>query len=184
MARATLDADRLSSLFESQADALIAFFTRRTFDAHVALDLVGETFAVAFAKRRQFRGTTIEESVGWLYAIARTVLGRYVRRGVAERRALERLGVQRERLTEDEQQRAERLADLDGLRVLVGDALERIPTDQRSAVRLRVVDELEYPEVAERLQISEPAARARVSRGLRALHDLLSNEARVSDVRR
>jgi DNA-directed RNA polymerase specialized sigma24 family protein len=36
-------------------------------------------------------------------------------------------------------------------------------------VRLRVVDELDYPTVADRLGISEQAARARVSRGLRVL---------------
>jgi DNA-directed RNA polymerase specialized sigma24 family protein len=34
---------------------------------------------------------------------------------------------------------------------------------------MRVVDELPYATVASRLAISEPAARARVSRGLRAL---------------
>jgi RNA polymerase sigma-70 factor (ECF subfamily) len=39
----------------------------------------------------------------------------------------------------------------------------------RDALRLRIVEELPYPEVARRLEISEPAARARVSRALRAL---------------
>jgi RNA polymerase sigma-70 factor (ECF subfamily) len=36
-------------------------------------------------------------------------------------------------------------------------------------VRLRVVDELGYAAIASRLGISEQTARARVSRGLRAL---------------
>jgi RNA polymerase sigma-70 factor (ECF subfamily) len=42
-------------------------------------------------------------------------------------------------------------------------------------VRLRVVDELPYPDVAARLGISEQAARARVSRALRALAGALDD---------
>jgi RNA polymerase sigma-70 factor (ECF subfamily) len=47
--------------------------------------------------------------------------------------------------------------------------LETLAPDQREALRLRVVLELDYASVAERLGISQQAARARVSRGLRAL---------------
>ena len=43
----------------------------------------------------------------------------------------------------------------------------------REAVRLRVVDELPYRDLAQRLGISETAARVRVSRGLSALAGLL-----------
>ena len=42
-------------------------------------------------------------------------------------------------------------------------------------MRLRVVDELGYPAIATRLGISEQAARARVSRGLRALAGALDH---------
>ena len=48
-------------------------------------------------------------------------------------------------------------------------ALAELGPEQREAVRLRVVDELGYPAVAARLGVSEQTARARVSRGLRAL---------------
>jgi RNA polymerase sigma-70 factor (ECF subfamily) len=44
-----------------------------------------------------------------------------------------------------------------------------LPTDQRLALELRVVDQLEYDEVAGRLGISVNAARLRVSRALRSL---------------
>ncbi|HEY3774967.1 MAG TPA: sigma factor-like helix-turn-helix DNA-binding protein [Solirubrobacteraceae bacterium] len=43
----------------------------------------------------------------------------------------------------------------------------------RDALRLRVVEERPYPEVARVLGISEQAARARVSRGLRSLRSVL-----------
>jgi RNA polymerase sigma-70 factor (ECF subfamily) len=51
----------------------------------------------------------------------------------------------------------------------VTSALADLGAEQREAVRLRAVDELGYPAIARRLGISEQAARARVSRGLRAL---------------
>ena len=52
-------------------------------------------------------------------------------------------------------------------------ALASLSDPVRSAVQLRIVEELPYAEVARSLRISEPAARARVSRGLAALADLL-----------
>ena len=47
--------------------------------------------------------------------------------------------------------------------------LAELQDDQREALRLRVVCELEYATVAQRLGVSEATARARVSRGLRRL---------------
>ena len=92
-----------------------------------------------------------------------------LRRGRAERRALARLGVEPPALEAEEQIRIEELAALGELRSAVQGALAELGPEQREAVRLRVVDELGYPAVAARLGVSEQTARARVSRGLRAL---------------
>jgi len=70
---------------------------------------------------------------------------------------------------EDQFARIVELAGLDDLRSAVATELQALSAKHRDAVRLRVVDELPYDKIAERLQISEPAARARVSRGLGAL---------------
>jgi RNA polymerase sigma-70 factor (ECF subfamily) len=48
-------------------------------------------------------------------------------------------------------------------------AVDRLPSDQRAALELRVVEQLDYDEVAGRLGITVNAARLRVSRALRAL---------------
>ena len=47
--------------------------------------------------------------------------------------------------------------------------MDALPEEQRRAVELRVVDEHGYDDVAGVLGVSEQTARARVSRGLRAL---------------
>ena len=61
------------------------------------------------------------------------------------------------------------IAELGTLRATLAIALEDLSPEQRDAVRLRVIDELDYPAIARRLGISEDAVRARVSRGLRTL---------------
>jgi RNA polymerase sigma-70 factor (ECF subfamily) len=65
--------------------------------------------------------------------------------------------------------RVDDLAGLEDLRGLVAGALRELNFEQREVVELRVVYELDYPQIARRLGISEQTARARLSRGLRAL---------------
>lgn len=123
--------------------------------------------------RRRFRGKTDAEAEAWLYAIARHELSRYLRRGRAEGRALAKLGVAVTALSEAEHARVEELADLAELRKSVAAGLNQISDDQRAALELRVIRELPYPQVALELGVSEEAARARVSRGLKALARVL-----------
>ena len=159
----SLDADAIADLYDQHARALLAFLARRAADPDAAVELLAETFAAAFKDRRRFRG---DDPLPWLYGIARHQLSGYFRRGRVERRALERLGVQRRELTEAEYDRIEELAGLGGE---VSAALASLKPEHRDAVRLRVVEERPYPEVARALGISEQTARARVSRALRAL---------------
>jgi RNA polymerase sigma factor (sigma-70 family) len=173
----TLDDAGFSRLYRTSAQDLVVFFARRTYDAEAAADLMAETFAKAYLGRRRFRGRTEEEARAWLFGIARRRFAMYVRRGKAERRALRRLGLERPQLVEGEYARIEELAGLDAMRGSLAEHLGRLAPAQRSALELRVVRELPYPDVAERLGISEQAARARVSRALRALGSALDGLA-------
>jgi RNA polymerase sigma factor (sigma-70 family) len=173
----TLDDVGFAGLYRETAQDLVVFFARRTFDAEVAADLMAETFAKAYVARRRFRGSTAEEARAWLFGIARRRFAMYVRRGKAERRALRRLGLERPPLAEGEYARIEELAGLDAMRGTLVEHLGRLAPAQRKALELRVVGELAYPEVADRLGISEQAARARVSRALRALGTALDGLA-------
>ena len=170
MARQRLDADRLAAAYERDGRRLLIFFTRRTYDAQLAVDLVAETYARAFEQRRRFAADPSDRDAlaAWVFGIGRNVLHEALRRGRAERRAVARLGVDPPALEAEEQIRIEELAALGGLRSAVQGALAELGPEQREAVRLRVVDELGYPAVAARLGVSEQTARARVSRGLRA----------------
>lgn len=174
MARTTLD---VSALYARHRDGLLAYFVRRTSDTDVALDLWAETFAEAVRSRRRYRGTSDEEAAGWLYAIARRQLAMYYRRGYAERRALDRLGIERPPADELVEAEIVRRAGLTELRRELAVAVATLNDDTRAAIELRVIDELSYADVAARLAITEATARARVSRGLRSLAQILDLDA-------
>ena len=156
-------------LYDAVAEPLLIGLTRRAWDGEAALDVWAETWAVAYAGRSRFRGSTDVEAEAWVYGIARKQYATYVRRGRAERRALARLGLERPVVDDRELAEIERRAGLRDLRMALTSQMAALPPGQREAIELRVIGELSYPEVAKRLRISEPNARARVSRGLRAL---------------
>ncbi|MDX6588457.1 MAG: hypothetical protein QOI31_2930 [Solirubrobacterales bacterium] len=162
-----------SGVYEATAEEVLLFLVRRTFDVEVARDLTAETFAQAFEHRHRFRGKTDAEAAGWLYGIARHQLGRYARKGVVHRKAVERLGIELPAMGEDDHQRVVELAGLADLRKAVADAFATLPSEQREALQLRVIDEHAYPEVAATLGVSEQTARARVSRALRRITDII-----------
>lgn len=171
-----LTVDDIDDLYRRHARAMVTFFARRTLDAEVAVDLVAETFAIAIAQRRRCRGRTDPERSAWLYGIARHQLQLWYRSGAIERRALARVGLERPALTDADVERIEELGALAELRGRVAAGLGGLSTELRAAVWARIVEERSYPEVAARLGIAEPAARARVSRALRALRDQLDDE--------
>jgi RNA polymerase sigma factor (sigma-70 family) len=161
------------AFYSAHSRQVLAFFARRTFDVEVARDLTAETFAQAFEHRRRFRGSSDAEAGAWLFGIARHQLSRYARTGKVRRKAVERLGIRMPEISEDDHERIVELAGLADLRDRVAVAFADLSGNQRDALRLRVIDELAYPEVAARLGVSEQTARARVSRGLRSLADVL-----------
>ena len=157
------------AFYEHHALGVTIFFARRTFDVEAARDLAAETFAQAYEGRSRFRGRSDEEAAAWLYGIARHQLSRYVRRGVAGRNAVQRLGIQLPVVSGDDTERLVEMAGLAEMREHVREAFATLTPDQRAALQLRVIDDHPYPEIASRLGVSEPTARARVSRALRAL---------------
>jgi RNA polymerase sigma-70 factor (ECF subfamily) len=174
MAAGTID---IAQLYERHRKELLVFFARRTADAEVALDLWAETFAQAVVSARRYRGRSDAEAAGWLYAIAKKQLAMYYRRGTAERRALDRLDIERPPVTSEVEAELVREAGLSELRRELAGAMSVLSDGARAALELRVVHELPFAEVARRLAITEATARARVSRGLRALGDRLDHDA-------
>jgi len=170
-----MDAEGVLALYDRHARELLGFFTRRTRDPHLALDLLSETFLAAFEHRAQCRAGSEGEMAAWLYRIAANRLAAHYRRGAIERRATERFVAERRGPTADELGGIERLAEAEEGGALT-DALAALSDDQRTAVRARVLDERSYEAVSRELGVSQQAARARVSRGLRTLRRAVAGD--------
>ncbi|HEX3300817.1 MAG TPA: sigma-70 family RNA polymerase sigma factor [Actinomycetota bacterium] len=155
-------------LYRRHAEDVLRYFARRTLDPEAAAELTAETFAEAYASRRNYRDTGTN-GVAWLYGIARHQLGRFFRTGQIDAAARKRIGISREALPPDDYERIEELVDLAPIREALVEALETLGEEQRDALRLHVIDGLGYAEVATRLGCAEAAARQRVSRGLRRI---------------
>jgi len=87
----------------------------------------------------------------------------------SERQAFARFAGELRALTEEEAVAVELLASSGELDEWANAAFDGLSLEQRDAVRLHVIEERSYAETSELLGLSEPAVRARVSRGLRSL---------------
>lgn len=163
----TSDPEAFGLFFDRHYDNLLGYFFSRVRSPDAAADLCAETLAAALDGVRRF-DPGLGSATGWLYGIAHHKLSRYWRDLRVSRDARDRLAVAEVRVdlgTAAAFSRAEARADRD----LLFAALGRLPSDQAAAVRLRVLDELRYPEIALRLGCGEGTARVRVHRGLKRL---------------
>jgi RNA polymerase sigma-70 factor (ECF subfamily) len=162
--RRAADPAAFGELYRRHAPAVYAWCRRRLDWA--AADLTAETFAQAWLSRRRFRDERDGSALPWLLGIAQNVLRESARRDRIETRARAKLGLPLELAAEDGYADVEaRLSP----RAALTEALGQLPAHERQALELRVVDELPYSVVADRLAIRPAAARLRVSRALRRL---------------
>ncbi len=171
-----MDAHDLTGLYDARAREVLAFLMHRTGDPQLALDLLGDTFLTAYEQRGSCRARHERGRTAWLYRIAANRLVDHYRRSESERRAIERLMAELRPATEDEKAAIERLPERGERGNHVSEAFLALRDDQREAVRLHVLEEHPYPELAMELGITEPAARARVSRGLRSLRQAMTRD--------
>jgi RNA polymerase sigma-70 factor (ECF subfamily) len=169
LARSRASPHAFGDFYEQMSPQVLRFFVRRTDDPHRAVDLTAETFVRAFEHRRDFRGASDEQAAAWLWKIARNELAGYRRSSAVELAAVQRLGLERHALIDEELVEVERLVGAEELREQIQRALEVLPDEQQEVVRMRFIDELSYEEIAQKLGVSNDVVRTRTSRALRAL---------------
>jgi RNA polymerase sigma factor (sigma-70 family) len=169
LAAASRDPLAFREFYDRYATWVRSWFQRQTGSDSAALDLTAETFAQAWYASKRFRDLADGSGAPWLFGIARNLLRQYHKHNRIESAARERLGLPLAGAEcEDYDAVDERMAAVSlgpRLRLAVG----ALPLDQRRALELRVVHQLDYEEVAGALGCSQNAARLRVSRALRAL---------------
>lgn len=146
-------ANDFDALFRAEGDrvyrTLFAFTGGR---ADIAQEATAEAFARAVA-----RGERLRDPVAWIYRVAFNV-------------AIDELRRDRRRATEREPEVAP--PELTG----VVEALRELSPNQRAAVVLHHVLDLDVGEVAERMGIATPTVRVHLHRARRRLRELLRTE--------
>jgi RNA polymerase sigma factor (sigma-70 family) len=155
--------------YRRHVEAVLRFCARRGLAASEAADVTAETFATALRSRDAYR-PELGTGRAWLLGIAAHRLADGARRSAREQRTQRRLALEPIALTERD------LADYAALQGEAGAALAALPEPQRSAVQARVIEEQDYTTIGQRLDVSEAAARQRVSRGLAALRTHLEEK--------
>jgi DNA-directed RNA polymerase specialized sigma24 family protein len=144
----------LAALFRAERDGLFrtlcAFTGGRT---DIAEEATAEAFARAVAQR-----DTLRDPLAWIYRVAFRVAIDEVRRDT--------------RRTDTTRDEAFLPAELVG----VMEALRHLSPNQRAAVVLRHVHELDTAEVADRMGISQPTVRVHLFRARKRLAELLGDE--------
>ena len=146
-----------------------SWFQRQTGSDSAALDLTAETFAQAWNSAKRFKDMADGSGAPWLFGIARNLLRQYHKHNRIESAARERLGMPTAWAECEDYEAVDERMFASSLAPMLRHAVRALPTEQQRALELRVVQQLDYEEVAGALGCSQNAARLRVSRALRAL---------------
>jgi RNA polymerase sigma-70 factor (ECF subfamily) len=175
LAAASRQPEAFGAFYRRHERAMLAFFLRRVSTPEAAADLTAEVFAAALASSRRFKPGRAP-AVAWLYAIANNKLSSSRRRRRVEEKARKHLQAEPLVLTDDALERVEALAGIERSAEVIRELLAQLPPDQHDAVRLHLLEDRDYDDIASDLQCSQAVVRQRVSRGLKALRIGLDKE--------
>ncbi|HEX4344864.1 MAG TPA: sigma-70 family RNA polymerase sigma factor [Solirubrobacteraceae bacterium] len=167
------EAEAFACFYRRHRELLLGYLVRRARRGDIAMDLMAESFTAVLVAVHRDDFEDPDLPIAWLFAIARNKLIDAHRRGLVDERARREAGLQPLVLDDDDLQRIDSLTE-EG-RVL--ELLERLPADQREAVRAHIVDDRDYSEIANDTRTSQMVVRQRVSRGLRRLRKMLEAQA-------
>ena len=165
------------TLFDRFYWPLFRFFEHRGFSTEECQDLIQETFLRVYRGIESFRGEARWEH--WLFRIAANTAIKALRHRAAAKRAGQEVPLEGE--DEGDLQAvaaggsargtAEPLRQLLGreMRDLLIEAIEGLPGQMRRCVRLRVLQDLDYHEIAEILQLSPSTVKVQLFKARKRL---------------
>jgi RNA polymerase sigma-70 factor (ECF subfamily) len=148
-------------------DRLYRWLYHLTRNRHAAEDLTQETLLKAFAGLHRFRAGT--NFAAWLFRIAHNNFANHYRVAQRTSRPLP------EELPARSQGPCEEAETLESMRTLA-EAVERLPTDFRAALLLRVEEDLSFRQIAEVMGLTEETARWRVFKARQKLMEMVMPE--------
>ena len=151
---------RVARLLAAHGIELARHLRRMVRDDDVARDLLQDTMLRAHRALPRLGADANERA--WLYRIATNTALNHLRSRARERRALERhareIDLHHPGPARDREER-----------VILWQRIGTLPERQRLALTLRIADELDYDEIADRMGCTEEAARANVYQATKRL---------------
>ncbi|MEU0485608.1 RNA polymerase sigma factor [Streptosporangium sp. NPDC006013] len=163
--------EAFAELFDRYSGMLYRYVSKRL-GPESAEDLVGETFLVAFSRRRSY-DLAYPDARPWLFGILTKLMSRQHRTEAARYRALSRTPVDGY-----EDSPADRVAvrvSAQAARPALISALAALPAKDRDVLLLITWGELTYEEVARALGIPVGTVRSRLNRGRRKVRAALGD---------
>jgi len=159
------DRPAFARLVEHYWDRLYRWLYHLAHDQHAAEDLVQETFLKAFAGLKKFQAGT--NFGAWLFRIAHNNFANQCRASARRREPLP------DDLPDSQHGPLDRAISTEALQD-VARAINRLPTEFRAALLLRVEEGLSFRQIAEVLDLTEETARWRVFKARQKLLSVLA----------
>ncbi len=166
------DARAFGMLYDKYAPRLLGFLTRLLGDAAEAEDVLQVTFLQVWRRAGQFDPSRAG-AAAWLYVVARSRATDVLRR--------------RRPVVSSEAAAAKDEVGAPDARVAAGDAradveraLEHLPDNQRSAIRLAFYAGMTHVQIADRLSVPLGTVKTWIRRGMHQLKSLLEGPQEVS----
>jgi RNA polymerase sigma factor (sigma-70 family) len=163
--------DNFRALFEAYSPAVRNFFARRGFSPEDCRDLTQDVFVAVHTSI----GTLHDEGafVAWLYSIARHVGSRHLERARNPVRAAAAGAGGPEFDTPSPEPSPLRVVLDQEKTDVMRAALEELPERMRQCLRARLVEDLNYREIGERMGISENTVAVQVHRAMKTMRGRL-----------
>lgn len=161
--------EAFAALFDRYADMLYRYVSRRL-GPEAAEDLVGETFLVAFDRRRRY-DLAYADARPWLFGIVTKLVSRHHRTEAARYRALQRSPG--EGVVESPADRVAAEVTALACRPALAGALAGLPARDRDVLLLIAWGDLSYEEAARSLGIPVGTVRSRLNRARRKVRAAL-----------
>ncbi|MEV4174562.1 MULTISPECIES: RNA polymerase sigma factor [unclassified Nonomuraea] len=163
--------EAFAELFDRYSAMLYRYVSKRL-GPEPAEDLVGETFLVAFSRRRSY-DLAYPDARPWLFGILTKLVSRHHRTEAARYRALLRAPVDSE--VESPADRVAAGVTAQAVRAELAGALAALPAKDRDVLLLIAWGDLTYEEVARALGIPVGTVRSRLNRGRRKVRAALGD---------
>ncbi|PZG22974.1 RNA polymerase sigma factor [Nonomuraea aridisoli] len=165
------DPEAFAELFDRYSAMLYRYVSKRL-GPEQAEDLVGETFLIAFARRRSY-DLAYADARPWLFGILTKLVSRHHRKEAARYRALLRAPV--DSAVESPADRVAAGVTARAVRAELAGALAALPAKDRDVLLLIAWGDLTYEEVAQALGIPVGTVRSRLNRGRRKVRAALGD---------